>query len=77
MDIVWVGSGNVATVLGRLMKSKGHRIRQVLSRKRENALLLAGELGAEAGNLSDTPVADADIYILSLSDEALASGAFN
>lgn len=77
MDIVWIGSGNVATVLGRLMKSSGHRILQVLSRHQANAAALAGELGGEAGDFSVPPLPDADIYIISLSDEALASGAFS
>jgi len=77
MDIVWIGSGNVATVLGRLMKSRGHRIRQVLSRHYANAAVLAAELGGEAGDFSVSPVPDADIYIISLSDEALASGTFS
>lgn len=76
MDIVLIGSGNVAAVLGRLMRSRGHRILQVVSRRHARAAELAEELGAAAADLSRPPLPDADIYIIALSDEAIASGAF-
>ena len=37
MKIVIIGSGNVASVLGRLIKIAGHDIVQVVSRTAENA----------------------------------------
>lgn len=71
-----VGSGNVATVLSRLMKQKGHHVVQVLSRHAAHAETLAAETGSSSGDLSFIPHADADIIIIAVSDSALASGAF-
>ena len=41
MDIVILGSGNVAAVLGRKFKAAGHRILQVISRNASAASQLA------------------------------------
>lgn len=76
MNICMAGSGNVATVLSRLMMQKGHRVVQVLSRHAAHAEILAAETGASAGDLSSTPHADADIIIIAVSDSALTSGSF-
>ncbi len=43
MDIVIIGSGNVATVLGRKFKAAGHNIVQVFSRNAAAATQLAYE----------------------------------
>ncbi|WP_341837649.1 DUF2520 domain-containing protein [Chitinophaga pollutisoli] len=71
MDIVIIGSGNVAHCFGHFMKLHGHPVKQVISRNRENARLLAETLGAEhSADLFDIHM-EADIYLLAVGDEAL------
>jgi len=71
MKIVLLGSGNVATHLGHALKTAGHEILQVWSRSLSNAQKLAGSLSVaytdEIGALDNT----ADIYILSVKDDAI------
>ena len=50
MRIVLLGSGNVATVLGRLFISSGHSIEQVYSRNMDHASTLASEFNAPFTN---------------------------
>ena len=71
MQIVIIGSGNVATVLGGKLRDAGHRIVQVFSRRPEHAMRLAKEL--HCGHVSgwDEIYPDADLYIAALSDDAL------
>lgn len=71
MKIVLIGSGNVATVLGRLCKQNGHQILQVMSRHTENAKTLAEELGAAYTNYDGKTDLSADIYIVSITDGVL------
>ena len=77
MKICMVGSGNVATVLSKLMKQRGHDVVQVLSRHAAHAEILAAETGASsAGDFSIPPRAEAEIIIIAVSDSALTSGNF-
>ena len=71
MKIVLIGSGNVATVLGRLCKHAGHEIIQVMSRHTENAKKLAEELGAVYDNYEGKTDVTADIYIVAITDGIL------
>ncbi|MFT3980533.1 MAG: DUF2520 domain-containing protein [Ferruginibacter sp.] len=71
MKIALIGSGNVASVLGRLIVQKQHSVCQVISRDMEHARQLADELGATAGDFSVKPDTSADIFIIALSDSAL------
>ncbi len=73
MKLVLIGSGNVASVLGRMFHAKGHDILQVISRNMAHAHTLAMELGAHA--VTDFRKIDqrADISIIAVSDEALSS----
>lgn len=71
MKVVIVGSGNVATVLGRRIKKTEHTIVQVLSRTPENARRLAEELGCDHTSDNSKIYMDADIYILAVSDSVL------
>lgn len=71
MDIVIIGSGNVATVLGISLQSAGHRILQVFSRKEENAIALAHELGCEWTTETGKLNRQAELYLFALSDEGL------
>ncbi len=73
MKIVFVGSGNTATVLGRLSKRAGHEVVQVVGRSIENARTLAMELGAEYDLFSAPAFLEADIYIVALQDHVLTT----
>jgi len=71
MRVVLIGSGNVATVLGRLIKKNGHEIVQVFSREAEHANKLANELQCSYANSSTNIDQTADLYLFALSDVAL------
>ncbi len=70
MKIVIIGSGNVATVLGRRFKDH-HQIVQVISRNIEHARILANEIGCAAADLKDAVNEDADLYLFAISDAGL------
>ncbi|UYQ91557.1 DUF2520 domain-containing protein [Chitinophaga horti] len=71
MDIVIIGSGNVAHCFGTQLKLHGHSVKQVISRKKEHAAELAGVLGAShAADLLDINM-EADVYLLAVSDAVL------
>jgi predicted short-subunit dehydrogenase-like oxidoreductase (DUF2520 family) len=72
MKVVIVGAGNVATVLGSIIHTAGHEIVQVLAREQNKAKNLAALFNSTSGSIITTPYADADIYILAISDNALA-----
>jgi predicted dinucleotide-binding enzyme len=71
MKIVIVGSGNAATILGKIIKRAGHEIVQVLSRNELHAKALADVLGSAYGNYITSPYKNADIYLFALTDNAL------
>lgn len=71
MKVLIIGAGNVATVLGRLIKGAGHDIVQVVSRHMESAALLAAELQCSAATSFANMNKDADIYIAAMSDASL------
>ena len=71
MDIVIIGTGNTATVLGRKLKTAGHNIVQVYGRDTKAASQLAYELDTESTNYWNVVNRDADIYILAVSDIAI------
>lgn len=71
MDIVIIGTGNTATVLGKKLKAAGHRILQVFGRDAKEASSLAYKLGTESTNYWSVVNRDADIYLLAVSDIAI------
>ena len=71
MRVVMAGSGNVATVLGRLIKKAGHEVLQVLSRDASHAKILADELGCSSADFNGNIEKEADLYIISVRDKAL------
>ncbi len=71
MNIVLIGSGNVATVLGRLIKQNGHHINQVVSRNSEHARMLAEELQAAYTDYHGQLDKSADLFIIAVSDMAI------
>lgn len=71
MNIVLLGSGNVATHLGRAFKMAGQTIVQVWSRNPEHATELADTLAAEAISDMEDVSRSADLYIISVKDDAI------
>jgi predicted short-subunit dehydrogenase-like oxidoreductase (DUF2520 family) len=71
MRVVIIGAGNVASVLGRRIKSAGHDIIQVLSRSYDTAKMLADELGCNASSDFTGIDKTGDIFLVAMSDAAL------
>jgi predicted short-subunit dehydrogenase-like oxidoreductase (DUF2520 family) len=72
MKVVIIGSGNVATVLGRRILHAEHEIIEVISRNENHAKILADELRCDYSNNFVNISDHADIYIVAVSDDALA-----
>lgn len=73
MKVILIGTGNVSTVLGRMMKSAGHDILQVIGRNMADVSKLASELDAEASADFKRPNRSAEICVVAVSDDALYS----
>lgn len=73
MDIVIIGSGNTATVLGRKSLAAGHRIVQVYSRNSNQANTLAVRLGTSSTSYISSIEKKADLMIIALRDDAVGS----
>jgi len=73
MDIVIIGSGNTATVLGRKSLAAGHRIIQVYSRNSNHANTLATRLGTSSTSYISSIEKKADLMIIALRDDAVGS----
>lgn len=71
MRMVIIGSGNVATVLGRQFREAGHQILQVFSRQQGHAAQLAEALRCEYASRWEELDKNAEVYLVALSDEAL------
>jgi predicted short-subunit dehydrogenase-like oxidoreductase (DUF2520 family) len=71
MDIVIIGTGNAATVLGRRFKAAGHTILQVAGRNSAAASALAYELDTVSTNYWTSVNKNADVYIIAVSDNAI------
>lgn len=72
MDIVIIGSGNVATHMTTALKASGNRVVQVYSRTFNNAELLAQRVEAEPIDNIGKIYPTADLYILSVKDDVLS-----
>ena len=72
MNIVLLGSGNVATHLGRAFKMAGQTIVQVWSRDIEHAKELADTLASEAISDMDDINRSADLYIIAVKDDVIS-----
>jgi len=73
MEIVIIGSGNVATQLALTFKAKGIIIKQVYSFNSRNAEKLAKQVDADYISDISGLYMDADIYFYALKDSALRS----
>ena len=71
MDIVIIGSGNVATVLGRKFRTAGHHIIQVAGRNAAAASALAYEWNTVSTNYMSAINKNAEVYIIAVTDEAI------
>ncbi len=71
MDLVIIGSGNVAAVLGRKFKGSGHNILQVYSRNASAASALAYEWDTESTNYKSLINKNADIYLIAVNDNSI------
>jgi len=69
-SIVLIGSGNVATHLGKALAGVGHNIVQVISRNAENATALANELNAVAST-SLVDALPAYLYLIAVNDDSI------
>lgn len=72
MKIVIIGSGNLATQLGLALGQAGQQIVQVFSRTAEHAGELAAKLNCDYTTNIDEISGNADIYIISVKDDAIA-----
>ena len=71
MDIVIIGTGNTATILGRKLKAAGHQIVQIFGRDAKAASELAYELDTESTNYWSVVNRNAQVYLLAVSDIAI------
>jgi len=71
MDIVIIGTGNTASILGRKFKAAGHNILQIFGRDAKAASELAYELDTESTNYWSVVQRNADIYLVAVSDIAI------
>lgn len=72
MKIILIGAGNLATHLGKAIFEAGHDVVQVFSRTMQSASVLASQLGAQPVTEITSVRDDADMYIFSVKDSALA-----
>lgn len=72
-NVVMIGTGNVATVLSKMIVGAGHTIVQVAGRSSEKAKILATEFNCKYTSIDANNFENANIYIIALSDDALAS----
>jgi predicted short-subunit dehydrogenase-like oxidoreductase (DUF2520 family) len=70
-DIILIGTGHAATVLGRLFRQRGYSIRQVFGRDRNAATELALELDAGAVSSAAEISRNGDLCVVAISDTAL------
>lgn len=71
MDVVLIGAGNIAHVLGRELVRSGHRIQAIWNRSSEKGKALAEELGANYVTSLDQIPKNADLYVLAVTDIAI------
>jgi predicted short-subunit dehydrogenase-like oxidoreductase (DUF2520 family) len=72
LDIVLLGAGRLATNLGKALVGHGHRVKAVYSRTLASAQALADRLECPATDSIRELPQEADAFILSIKDDALA-----
>ena len=71
MNIVIIGTGNAATVLGKKFKEAGHHIVQVFGRDAGAASALAYQFDTESTNYWSVIRKNADFYLVAVADDAI------
>lgn len=71
MKVIIIGTGNVATVLGKKILEAGHEIIQVAGRHAEKTNLLASQLGCKPVYTFQNINLSANIYIIAVSDSSI------
>lgn len=72
MKIIIIGTGNVATVLGKRIRLAGHEMLGVYGRTEQHARQLGALLGTEGYLLNGNAMhSGADLYLVAVSDSAL------
>ncbi|HEY2722901.1 MAG TPA: Rossmann-like and DUF2520 domain-containing protein [Chitinophagaceae bacterium] len=71
MNIVIIGTGNVATILGKKFKEVGHHITQIFGRNAAAASKLAYQLDTKSTNYWSVIRKDADVYLIAVSDDVI------
>jgi predicted short-subunit dehydrogenase-like oxidoreductase (DUF2520 family) len=71
MNIIIIGTGNAAAILGKKFQLAGHRILQVFGRDAASASQLAYTFGTESTNYWSVVRKDADFYLIAVSDDAI------
>src|SRR4029078_3462637 len=72
MNIVIIGTGNAATVLGEKFTAAGHHIVQVFGRDASAASKLAYQFDTESTNYWSVIRKSADFYLVAVADDAIA-----
>ena len=72
MNIIIIGSGNLATHLSYALKASGEHIEQIFSRTEEHARELAEKLGCNYTNQIDEIDRNADVYMISVKDDSIS-----
>lgn len=71
MNIVIIGSGNVATIFAQLLQKQKHKIVQIYSKNIHHAETLAQTVNAKATNQLSQINTTADLYIIAVNDQAI------
>jgi predicted short-subunit dehydrogenase-like oxidoreductase (DUF2520 family) len=77
MNIVIIGTGNVATVLGKKFRKAGHQVLQVFGRNNAAAKRLAKQLKAKSTSSWLQVRNNADVYLIAVADNAIYDVAKN
>ena len=72
MDISIIGSGNTATVLGKLLKENNHSLVEIVGRNKFAVHQLAESLNTKACTEVNAMSKASDIYIIAVRDDAVA-----
>ncbi|MES2374103.1 MAG: DUF2520 domain-containing protein [Bacteroidota bacterium] len=72
MLVTIIGSGNIATVMGKVLTEKGHVIAEVYSRDPSHVADLAKQLHANAVSNIEMLNRNSDVYLIAVADDALA-----
>ncbi len=71
MNITIIGSGNAATVLAKLIVSKGHQIRDIVARNLKSAVELTAQIGGKPRTIVDFIPENCELIIVALSDNSV------